>query len=64
MNQPKRSAVEQMIASAQTKVSWGRAVARANAGLSGKPRVALRQPQDRPRAGWQKVVARINARLG
>jgi len=63
MTQPKRTAVEQMVANAQAKVSWGRAVARANAGLAGKPAAAAPQAQEQPKAGWAKVVARINARI-
>jgi len=63
MSQSKRTAVEQMVANAQAKVSWGRAVARANAGFAGRPAAAALQAQELPKAGWAKVVARINARL-
>lgn len=60
--QSKQAAVERMVAQAQAKVSWGRAIAQANVGLAGKPAPTSRA-EDRPRAGWAKVVARINARI-
>jgi len=62
-NQSKRTAVEQIVANAQAKVSWGRAVARANAGLAGKP-AAAPQAHERPKAGWAKVIAKLNGRGG
>lgn len=63
MSQPKRTAVEQLVANAQAKVSWGRAIARANAGLARAPAASAPQAQAQPKAGWAKVVARINARI-
>ena len=62
MSTHKRTRVEQLVADAQAKVSWGRAIAKA--GLAAKPAAtALSNAQAQPKAGWAKVVARINARI-